>query len=205
MKLFNKSGERKPGKEAAGEATRLVGDRAERRPSAPSEPAEEPTRLLPGRSPPGPGRPFSSKERAMAAEPQTRLAGGGPVSRAVGDTEGEREFDPVVGWLVILDGPGRGQSVSIGYGMNALGRDDDQRLRLDFGDDKISRSRHALITFDPRSCRFFIQHGGGRNLTYLQGEPLLNVAELSGGEEIQVGDTKLRFIAFCGKAFRWDA
>jgi hypothetical protein len=205
MKLFNKSGDRKAGKETAGEATRLVGDRAGQRSSPALETVEEPTRLLPGRPSPGARRPFSPNERAAADEPQTRLAGGRPGSRPAEDTESDGEFDPVVGWLVVLDGPGRGHAVSIGYGMNALGRDDDQRLKFDFGDDKISRARHALITFDPRSCRFFIQHGGGRNLTYLGSEPLLNVAELSGGEDIQVGDTKLRFVAFCGKEFRWDA
>ncbi len=30
--------------------------------------------------------------------------------------------DPVVGWVVVIKGPGRGTSVPLGYGMNSIGR-----------------------------------------------------------------------------------
>src|SRR3569623_1170999 len=31
--------------------------------------------------------------------------------------------DPVVGWLVVMKGPGRGSSVQLGYGWSSIGRD----------------------------------------------------------------------------------
>ncbi len=114
--------------------------------------------------------------------------------------------DPVVGWLVIVDGPGKGAAVPLGYGMNSIGRASTERVQIDFGDDEISRSQHALVTYDPKSRKFFVQHGGGRNLTYLgaDNQPVLTPIELHGGEEINVGSTKLRFVRFCGPDFDWN-
>jgi hypothetical protein len=61
------------------------------------------------------------------------------------DSDKENKFskEPVVGWLVITSGPGRGQSLQLGYGMNSIGRNEAQRVSLDFGDEEISRENHA--------------------------------------------------------------
>ncbi len=109
--------------------------------------------------------------------------------------------DPVVGWLAIVSGPGAGDFVRMGYGMNSIGRAEDQRCRLDFGDEKISRQSHATITYDPRGRKFFLQHGGGQNLTYLNDAPVLQPVELKGGEFIMIGNTALCFVPLCGPAF----
>ena len=111
--------------------------------------------------------------------------------------------DPVVGWLVVVDGPGRGRSVEIGPGANPVGRAAGQKLRLDFGDDHISRERHAVLVFDPIAARFFLHSGEGRNLAYVDGAVLMAPVELKGGETIRIGDTQLRFVPFCGANFRW--
>lgn len=123
-----------------------------------------------------------------------------------GTTEksGSELTDPVVGWLVITQGPGRGNDLALGYGMNTLGRNNTERIPLNFGDNQVSRSQHAMVTYDPRSRRFYVQHGGGQNLTYLNGEPLLTPHELEGQEEISVGDTTLRFVPLCGPGFDWQ-
>ena len=81
--------------------------------------------------------------------------------------------NPVVGWLVVIGGPGRGQVRPVGYGSNTLGRGEDSRVRLDFGDEQISREAHAVVTYDGRGRKFYLQHGGGTNLTYLGDEPVL--------------------------------
>jgi len=112
--------------------------------------------------------------------------------------------DPVVGWLAVVAGPGAGGFVRLGYGMNSLGRADDQRCKLDFGDEKISRSSHATVTYDPRGRKFYLQHGGGQNLTYLGDIPVLQPAELKGGELITLGDTTLRFAPLCGPDFDYQ-
>jgi hypothetical protein len=111
--------------------------------------------------------------------------------------------DPVVGWLVVVEGPGRGASLNIGYGNNRVGRAPTENVSLDFGDQEISRENHATITFDGRNHRFYLLPGQGRNLVYVNDEPVMTPRELTGSEEILLGQTKLRFVPFCGKSFDW--
>ncbi len=121
----------------------------------------------------------------------------------------QEAFSPAVGWLVILEGPGRGTSLTLGFGMNHLGRSASNRIVLDFGDEKISRRTHTTVTYDPRGKKFHVQPGPDTmDLTYLGEEPLLKPVlmptEIFGGESITLGRTKLKFVAFCGPQFSWD-
>ncbi|MEI8109039.1 MAG: FHA domain-containing protein [Verrucomicrobiota bacterium] len=112
---------------------------------------------------------------------------------------------PVVGWVVVVAGPGRGRSVPLGYGMNQIGREAGNRVVLPFGDPQISRVKHATLTYDPRGKKFFIQHGESSNLTYVGDMPVLSPMELKSGELIRLGDTTvLKFIPLCGDGFNWD-
>ena len=164
----------------------------------------------PDASPPGEGvtGPAESKKEEKAEDSdKTRLAGARRrKKKAAGEEEGPADAmdDPVVGWLVVVEGPGQGTSLKLGYGANTLGRGTDQRARLDFGDAQISREKHAIVTYDPRSRKSFVQHGGGKNLTYVGGEPVLQATELSPMDEIQIGDTTLRYVSFCGPDFDWQ-
>jgi hypothetical protein len=129
-----------------------------------------------------------------------------PVSKS---TDGSLSVDnfvvePVVGWLVIVDGPGKGNFVKLGFGMNSIGRSLESRVSIDFGDDQISRENHALLTYDTKNKKFYIQHGGGANLTYLGNAPVLQPFELKGNEVISIGKTKLFFVALCGDHFNWE-
>lgn len=135
-------------------------------------------------------------------EERTRVAGG---RRRQERAEEDRGMDdPVVGWLVIVDGPGRGRAVQLGYGSNSLGRGATDRVKLDFGDDQISRNGHAVVTYDPRGRKFHVQHGGGVNLTYLGDQPVLTPTELPALSHVNIGNTVLRFVPLCGDEFDWQ-
>jgi hypothetical protein len=114
------------------------------------------------------------------------------------------ELDPVVGWLVVLAGPGRGNARRLGYGQNSLGRDKGERVSLDFGDGSISRSKHAFVLYEPRKRQYFIRPGDGANLTYLNGELLAESRPLTAADVIEVGATKLKFVPLCGPEFDWE-
>lgn len=120
-----------------------------------------------------------------------------------GGEKNELGKEPVVGWLVVVKGPGRGRSLNLTYGVNSIGRSSDERICLDFGDDEISRQRHALLTYDPKGKKFYLQNGEGVNLTYIGDSPVLQTTELKGGEIISLGKTELCFVAFCGINFDW--
>ncbi len=119
-------------------------------------------------------------------------------------TQSSAMDDPPVGWLVVINGPGQGNVVTLGNGMNSIGRDSAERLSLDFGDEMISRSDHASITYDPRGKKFYIKHGGGTNLTYVNDQPVLSPQELPPHTHIMIGNTTLRFVPLSGEQFDWD-
>ena len=110
-----------------------------------------------------------------------------------------------VGWLVLVDGPGRGASFTLTAGLSTIGRGDDQAVRLDFGDTAISRSCHAAIAYDPEDRRVLVGHGGRANIVRLNGEPLLSKEPLENGDLIRLGKTTLRFVSLCGADFDWES
>lgn len=112
--------------------------------------------------------------------------------------------EPVAGWVVVVKGPGRGGYRPVYMGMNSVGRSSGQRIRLDFGDDSISREEHAFITYDEKARVYYLQHGGKSNLVRLHNQPVLMPVELKGGALISIGKTILRFVPLCGPEFDWS-
>jgi len=108
-----------------------------------------------------------------------------------------------VGWLVVAEGPGRGECFSLLTGMSQIGRGDDQAVQLDFGDNSISRSNHATIVYDPDSKEFLLGHGGKSNIVRLNDKPVISNEAIKTGDIIRISDTVLRFIALCDKSFNW--
>ena len=76
-------------------------------------------------------------------------------------------------------------------------------MRLDFGDNSISRENHAAIAFDAEQNVFFIGHGGKANLVRCNNMPVLSTQALSAGDRIRIGETTLRFVPLCGGDFSW--
>ena len=109
-----------------------------------------------------------------------------------------------VGWIVVVEGPGRGASFTLFNGVSAIGRGDDQPVKLDFGDTSISRTNHAVVAYDNEQRKFFLGHGGKANIVRLNGKPVLSTEELAHNDMIRIGETTLRFLALCGAEFDWS-
>lgn len=116
----------------------------------------------------------------------------------------DMQADAVAGWVVVVKGPGRGEFKPVFVGMNSVGRDESQRICLNFGDDAISREEHAFITYDDEQRVFYLQHGGKSNLVRLGEQPVLMPTELNGSALIRIGKTTLRFVPCCGPDFSWS-
>jgi hypothetical protein len=146
-----------------------------------------------------------ARGRGFAASPDAKADAEGQDSMTHLVLPGEfTGIDPVAAWLVVIQGPGKGRSIEVKIGANSIGRAPSQQVCLDFGDQQISRERHAVIVYDPLSKRFFLQNGEVRNLTYLNGEVVLRHVELNGGETIILGNTHLCFVPLCGPNFSWS-
>ncbi len=114
---------------------------------------------------------------------------------------GPHPIDPVVGWLVNVKGESQGADYRIRSENNTIGRSKDMYISIP--DESISRERHAVITFDPLQNAFHLSPGEGRGLVYVNGEVLLAHRRLQAYDRIQMGQTKLVFVPFCGEKFTW--
>ena len=143
-----------------------------------------------------------ARRSGQGDEGETLVWGGARRPNRPGAVADSGHVHPVTGWLVVVDGPGKGRALQLGFGHNTIGRGPGMRVHLDFGDRKISRDTHAMLTYDPKGNAFYIQQG--KNLAYVGGEPVLSPTPLEAGSLIVVGDTTLRFTPFCDDAFAWD-
>lgn len=153
------------------------------------QPTVEPTRRIARAKPAAKFRPKASQ--ASQASPV--------ISAASAPAFG---LGPIVGWLAVIAGPGRGQVLSLHYGVNDIGRSDQSRVRLDFGDATIVPDNQAAIIYTARSRRFYLQSMAAE--VWLNSQPALGSVELTGGEVLQLGQTSLRFVPLCGPDFDWN-
>lgn len=153
--------------------------------------------------------PAASAPRAASERVKTRLLGfhteaAAPdpfAAPAASGTSSAPRFP--IGWIVVIEGPGRGASFTLTAGLSTVGRDADQTVTLDFGDTSISRERHISIAHDDEDGRTYIGHGGKTNIVRHNDRPLLTTEELSNGDTIKIGKTVLRFVGLCGDGFSW--
>lgn len=136
---------------------------------------------------------------------KTRLvAPSGPATEtAPSGRTASANSDPVVAWLVVIAGPGKGAAVALGHGMNSIGRGGGNRVVLDFGDDQISSDDHFRIAYDPESRGFHLVPAKGTNLLYVANKAVLAPMELDPQSDIRLGSTTLRFVPFCGPSWDW--
>lgn len=119
---------------------------------------------------------------------------------------GAFEADPVVGWLVVVGGPGIGQYRPIFEGNNTVGRSAQNRIAIDFGDDAISGEEQAYIRYDSSDRSFlFVPNLAKTNVVSLNERRPTAAVELQAMDVITMGRTQLVFVPFCGQEFDWSA
>lgn len=117
---------------------------------------------------------------------------------------GQFHQDPVVGWLVIVGGPGLGAFRPIFEGNNTVGRASGQRIPIDFGDEAISSDEQAFIRYDSIERSFlFVPNLSKTNVVQINNKRPTAAVELAAMDVITMGRTQLVFVPFCGKDFDW--
>lgn len=170
---------------------------------APATPSTEAKTTAPDTAPTtrvvrGPDK-AKAKPRPSAAASTQLVRGKAKVKR------GEFEQDPVVGWLVIVGGPGIGHFRPVFEGNNTLGRSESQRIPIDFGDDAISGEEQAFVRYDSQSRTFlFVPNLSKTNIVSINEKRPTGAVELSAMDVITVGRTQLVFVPFCGPEFDWS-
>jgi hypothetical protein len=158
-----------------------------------------------------------------AADPTTQLKrGAAPAARTAGSisidaaktqvVRGKPKVlrnnfhaDPVVGWLVVVGGPGLGSFRPIFEGNNAIGRNKDQRIPIDFGDTTISSEEQAYIRYDSMDRSFlFVPNLSKTNIVAINDKKPTGAVKLELMDVIAMGRTQLAFVPFCGEEFDWS-
>jgi len=112
--------------------------------------------------------------------------------------------NPVVGWLVVVGGPGLGACRPIYEGNNSIGRAPSQRIPLDFGDDGISSEEQAYIRYDAADRTFLLVPNMAKtNIVALNDKKPTVAVPLAAMDLVTVGRTQLCFVPFCGPEFDW--
>ena len=112
--------------------------------------------------------------------------------------------EPVVGWLVVVGGPGLGAFRPIFEGNNSLGRSPTQRIPIDFGDDAISAEEQVYIRYDSIDRTFLLVPNMAKtNIVAVNQKKPTSAVGLVAMDLITMGRTQLCFMPFCGKEFDW--
>ena len=113
--------------------------------------------------------------------------------------------EPVVGWLVIIGGPGLGAFRAIFEGNNTIGRAASQRIAIDFGDDAISGEEQAYLRYDSADREFlFVPNLAKTNVVAVNDLKPTGAVKLAAMDVITMGRTQLVFVPFCGDEFDWS-
>ena len=177
--------------------------RAEQRPAPRPEPRPEPR---PVASSAEPRRPTVVPSAAPAPRHESIPSDPPPMDRTVA----VQKIDPagqagakryVVGWLVALSGPSRGESYAIRIGRNILGRD--KRADVSINDDQAS-SHHADLVFRPEERRFILMDHNSTNGTYVNEMEIEPRKDLMARDVVRVGGHQFLFIPLCDEGFYWD-
>lgn len=111
---------------------------------------------------------------------------------------------PCVGWLVALGGEHIGTDFRLKVGKNFIGRSSKMDIALT-EDKSVSRERHAIVVYDPKSNMYLIQPGESSSLAYHNNNLLLTPEKLEAYDMITVGDVNLLFMPLCGAKFSWGS
>ncbi len=149
-------------------------------------------------SPPGDGGVGATRPASGSAPPDEGKTVGVFHKRMGVDVS----VEPVVGWLVAVKGAAKGRDFRITPERNFIGRGENMDISIP-GDETISRENHAVISYNPKNQSFRLYPGDSKRLVFLNDDEVITPEVLKPYDAIELGDTKLLFLPFCGESFQW--
>lgn len=142
-----------------------------------------------------PAAPRTEIRPNLPAAPQTEISAPPPQNSL-----------PVVGWLVVAEGAGKGRDFRLVCGENRIGYGAEMEVCLNFAAESVTTvgsDVHARVVYDPHANEFFVERGRSRELPLLNGRSVRGEPVLQAYDVLQVGQTKLVFVPLCGGGFVW--
>lgn len=123
-------------------------------------------------------------------------------NRTVGEFKRKLGYEPVVGWLVCVEGPEVGKDYRLYGRINTIGRAEDNDVVL-AQEHTVSQKNHVRLAYDAKHNNYQLIPGDGSNVTYLNDEPLYVPQRLNAYDVLEMGETKLIFVPLCNDRFCW--
>ncbi len=123
-------------------------------------------------------------------------------SKTVGVFKKKYDLEPVVGWLVCVEGPTKGKDYHLWARINTIGRSEKMDVCLQ-EDMTVSKENHARLAYDPKHNNFQIIPADSTNNIYLNDEPIYVPTKLNAYDVVEFGETKMVFVPFCNDQFQW--
>ncbi|MCR4717312.1 MAG: hypothetical protein K5656_09030 [Lachnospiraceae bacterium] len=114
----------------------------------------------------------------------------------------DKNTNPVVGWLICIDGIHKGKSFDVKEGRNLVGRSMAMDVCLS-GNSKIQRERHAILTYDPRSKTCFFQLEDSRELVYINDSLVLGPMKVEHEDVISMANEQFIYIKLSSDKIDW--
>lgn len=115
----------------------------------------------------------------------------------------EHDYDPVVGWLVCIEGVEKGKDHRIMARINTVGRSEKMDICIP-KDNTVSKENHARIAYDPKNNMFLVVPDKNINNIYVNGQPIFSATKLTAYDVIELGSGKFVFVPLCGDRFEWE-
>lgn len=153
----------------------------------------------------------SGRPGVSGSEISSRHSGNNRLSIERSDTPGptlsfwqkRAIIQPIVGWLVCIEGKNKGRDYRLYADLNKVGRAPNMDVCIE-GDETISRENHCFIAFSRRSRTFNVVPGTGRNLIYLNDEDALSPRKLAAYDRLNLGESSFLFMPFCTDQYYWE-
>lgn len=182
-------------KDASGEQCPYCAQMNQNKPAAP-QPAAQPGEVPQPQPQDVPAPPSAPVQPQPVPEEEEDNCTVGYYSRVIG-------VEPVVGWLVCIEGEYKGESFKLKSGRNFIGRAANMDVVLS-ADHSVSRFKHASVIYEPRGRQFIVSTGESRELCYLNDQVVLSNMKMEAYDVLSLGDTNLMLIPCCGERFTWE-
>ena len=125
------------------------------------------------------------------------------IGKTVAVMQKSMSMEPVVGWFVCIDGPDKGKDFRILAKNNTIGRSEKNDICIK-GDQSIARENQGRLGYDVKHNTFHIIPGESSNNIYIGEDPVYVPTKLDPYQVLEIGETKLVFVPFCGATFTWE-
>lgn len=121
--------------------------------------------------------------------------------RTIGINFKKNKCNPVVGWLVCVEGPEKGRDFRIHGGRNFIGRAFNNDICLS-EDSAISRNEEGYVIYEPNKSSFIVMNGESSSIR-VNNEPILKPTFVTDGDRITIGKYELELVTYCKENKKW--